>query len=339
MPAIQCPIEGCQYETEDVEASIAAALILVHGNIHKNESFSSTCKRQKPPKLDRPHIGLDASEETWNSFITRWKMFTESSELTPQETVRQLFHCCEEDLGDKVLKGHPDAVSGDAQQLLEVIKKLAVVPVAVSVRRAELLSTRQDHGENIRSYVAKLQGKAATCNYSMVCSKSDCTQINNFTDTIVKDVVVAGLVDDEIKKEVLGWADLDDKNIEETVNFIEGKEMARDALMKQTVNAGISTYKSRIKGGNSQTQTDKISCKDCGDQTEKFVWSKKQGRKVESSLCITCWKKSRSKRGKTRNNYVDKKDKDEVNALFVGAIKSSSIAKASYNCNTIRQRY
>ena len=140
MPAIRCPIEGCTYETEDVDVAIAAALLNVHGNVHKYESSTSS-KKQKPPKLDRPHIGLDSSEETWNVFITRWKMFTDSSELTQVESVRQLFHCCEEDLGDKVLKGQPDAVSGTEQQLLEIIKKLAVVPVAISV--GDLISYQQ----------------------------------------------------------------------------------------------------------------------------------------------------------------------------------------------------
>ena len=221
--------------------------------------------------------------------------------------MRQLFHCCEEDLGDKVLKGQPDAVSGTEQQLMAVIKKLAVVPVAVSVRRSDLLSTRQDHGESIRSYVAKLQGKAATCNYTMVCSKSDCNQVNNFTDVMAKDVIVAGLADDEIKKEVLSWSELDDKNVEETVNFIEGKEMARDALMKQTVNAGISMYKSRNKTGHQQMPMEKIACKDCGDLTDRQVWNKRLGKMIESSLCLPCWKKSKSRRSRPRN--TDKKIK------------------------------
>ena len=35
-------------------------------------------------------------------------------------------------------------------------------------------------------------------------------------------------MDDDVKMEVLGWVDLDKKSLEETVAFVEAKEMARD---------------------------------------------------------------------------------------------------------------
>ena len=42
--------------------------------------------------------------------------------------------------------------------------------------------------------------------------------------------MISGLVDDEVRREVLGWHDLDEKTADETVTFVEAKEMARDAL-------------------------------------------------------------------------------------------------------------
>ena len=66
-------------------------------------------------------------------------------------------------------------------------------------------------------------------------------------------MLTSGLVDEEIKKEVLGWAELDDKSVGETVVFIEAKEMARDATnVKQAVNAGLSSYK-KIKSEVTRT--------------------------------------------------------------------------------------
>ena len=98
-------------------------------------------------------------------------------------------------MGDALLKGHPDAVADSEVNLLSKIKKLAVIPVAISVRRAELLSTKQDHGENARAFYAKVRGKAATCSYSVDCSSGTCTQVIDFTNIMVKDVIIAGLVD------------------------------------------------------------------------------------------------------------------------------------------------
>ena len=50
-------------------------------------------------------------------------------------------------------------------------------------------------------------------------------------DKILKDVIVTGLSDPEIKKDLLGWHGLDDKSISDTVTFVESKEMARNALV------------------------------------------------------------------------------------------------------------
>ena len=102
--------------------------------------------------------------------------------------------------------------------------------MAISVRRTELLSLHQDRGENGRSYAARLMGKASTCAYTIVCPGQNCNQVIDFTDIMVKDVFVSGLCDDDIKKDVLGWADLDNKSLNETIAFVEAKEMARDAL-------------------------------------------------------------------------------------------------------------
>ena len=91
-----------------------------------------------------------------------------------------------------------------------------------------MLTTKQDHGQSTRTYFAQIKGKAATCSYQKGCSATACTHVNDYTDMFVKDVLIAGLADDDIKREVLGWADLDRKTVEETVAFIEAKEMARD---------------------------------------------------------------------------------------------------------------
>ena len=80
-------------------------------------------------------------------------------------------------------------MSGDSEYaLLEAIKKLAVPPVAISARRSALLGTKQDHSENARTYLARLNGKAAICAYS-IPSTCDCDIRIDFTDIIVKDSI------------------------------------------------------------------------------------------------------------------------------------------------------
>ena len=69
--------------------------------------------------------------------------------------------------------------------------------------------------------------KATTCSYCCICPNDGCDQIIEFTNIIVKDVLITGLADDDMRKEVLGWGSLDEKEINETIGSIVAKEMAR----------------------------------------------------------------------------------------------------------------
>ena len=67
MLVIICPLENCKYETPDVDASVAASLLIIHNNVHINAHSSEL----KPPKMDRPRIGGDCNEEDWNIFMQK----------------------------------------------------------------------------------------------------------------------------------------------------------------------------------------------------------------------------------------------------------------------------
>ena len=149
MPVYNCPMDECAYRTEDVDPAIAVAMLTIHNNTHTSAPVrANAAAHHRAPKIDRPRISAGSSEEIWNTFLQRWVMFKRGTGLDGAEAVQHLFHCCEDDLGDALLKAHPDAVTGNENDLMANIKKMAVIPVAVCVRRAELLGTRQDHGEN-----------------------------------------------------------------------------------------------------------------------------------------------------------------------------------------------
>ena len=129
------------------------------------------------------------------------------------------------------------------QELLRMIKQLAVIPVSVVVRRSDFLGTKQDLTEYTRSFAARLKEKASTCK----CPKDGCNQTIDFTDIVLKDVMVTGFADEDIRKEVLRWESLDEKEVNQTIGFIESKEIARDAVTQPAVTASISSYKSLRK--------------------------------------------------------------------------------------------
>ena len=78
---------------------------------------------------------------------------------------------------------------------------------------------KQDHGGERRPW--HVPTRSVVVEQSPL-NHAPCTSEVDFTD-IVKDVLIAGLVDDETRKDVLGWAEVDDKTVEETVTLVEAK--------------------------------------------------------------------------------------------------------------------
>ena len=199
MPVVLCPIDGCDYRTDDVDPGLAAALLTVHNNAHVNAPAPARAT-QRAPKIQRPSVSRSSTEETWNSFLARWRLFKRGTGLRPNEACQQLFECCDEELGDDILKNsNTDIAELDEDELLVLIKRLAVTPVAVSVRRADLLSMSQCDDEKARTFYARIKGKAATCAYNIGCSGAECAQMVDFTNVIIKDVFISGLSNSSIE--------------------------------------------------------------------------------------------------------------------------------------------
>ena len=117
----------------------------------------------------------------------------------------QLWQCCDQDLEAELFKDVQDIGGTNERSLLDSIKKLAVISIAASVRRAEFLALHQDHGQPVRSFAARVKGKAQTCAFHKNCSQ--CDHPVDYTDEMVKYVIISGIADEEIKKEVLGIPD------------------------------------------------------------------------------------------------------------------------------------
>ena len=328
MPAIHCPIADCDYVTNDVPPAVAAALLTIHNNVHISAAGSAPAtSHARAPKISRPSISKGSSEEIWNAFIARWNMFKNGTNLNAEEATQQLFQCCEEDLGNDILKSHPTSVSDTEDHLIEVIKRIAVIPVAISVKRADLLSIKQDHGESARSFFARINGKAATCAYSIDCPNPVCNFQADFTYSIVKDVLISGLYDDDMKKEALGFADLNTQTVQQTVNFIEAKEMARDALSKPFVTGAIS---STYKKANMDITKTKTRCKTCKVEIDRFTWNQRQHRMIECSLCLSCWRAANTRKFRNfkASSNTNSRPSNEAGAIFIGSVDQSSTIPA-----------
>ncbi|CAG2218786.1 unnamed protein product [Mytilus edulis] len=217
MPAVQCPIPGCDYVTDDLDAAIVAVLITVHSTTHAPGPVTAA----KVEKVKRPVISTAGTSEEWAYFESRWSDYVEATKIAGRDKVVQLLECCDEQLRKDLTRSAGGSLTNKpVQEVLAAIKKLAV--------RKRIRWWPESH--------------------FIICAKTcpTCNTDVNYTDTIIRDVLARGISDPEIQLDLLGDKN-QDMTLEEVTQFVEakdsGKRSASRLLDSQTVQAASSSYK------------------------------------------------------------------------------------------------
>ena len=313
MVQLHCPIEGCPYVTIDGSEVVACALLAAHTPAHNIAPAPMT----SGPKLERPKIDIGVTLEQWNMFERRWDVFVNGSGINPTNSSPQLFQCASEELGNNLLKIDANVTSKPTKLLLSEMKSLAVIAVARGVLRAELFQMRQERDESFRSYAARVRGKAETCSYTTKCT---CELTINFTDIIVRDVLIAGIADLDIRREILGIDSVLDKSLTDVITLVEGREMARNALPTSSSLDAMSAFK---KSKNSlhprhpvQEHPQTADCPYCKEKYRLFTegrlgWNTKPHRQ-----CAKCYKERRKRFNNKSTSENSKTPSPEVGGTF-----------------------
>ena len=252
------------------------------------------------PKLERPKVDVGVTTEEWNVFVRRWDVFRAGSGIDDTSAPSQLFQCAGTELGDSLLKVTANPVTDTVTQLLASMRSLAVIPVATGVLRTELLQLRQERDETFRAFAARVRGKAETCDFIAAC---ECGNNVDYTSHVIRDVLLSGISDPDIRREVLGTSGILKKAANDVIALVENKEMARNALPSSTLSA-VSSFRRRNETLAAPTttttttatppQTDKgkrAPCPDCKQPFNLFSgWNSKPHQ-----VCINCYKSRRRK--------------------------------------------
>ena len=130
-----------------------------------NSSRESQAQTSKPAKLERPKVELDMSETEWALFTAEWARYCRSCKLIQtQEKVDQLWGCLSTSL-KRAAAGDGLELLTDDVAFLARVKLLAVKKHNPLVAQVKFLSTGQDRDEPVHSFVARLRGTAAQCNF------------------------------------------------------------------------------------------------------------------------------------------------------------------------------
>ena len=163
------------------------------------------------------------------------------------------------------------------------------------------------------------------------CSNACCRDLPkvDYTSSVIKDVLIAGIADSEIRKDVLSVADLDDKSDKDVVALVEAKEMAIKAWNSAPVsgNAGLSSYRKDRKTSDAGTDPLKAKldlkgkCSEC--RKEIALYRKFPSDKINKQpfkMCAKCYNAAR----KPTNNGIsggEPTERTAVSGFFVGSIE------------------
>ena len=298
MVVISCPLPVCSYVTPDEDPAVVSALLNIHALSHVTPTPTA-----RGPKLNRPQIDTGIDLETWNAFIRRWEAFKIGSNINAAMAPTQLFQCASESLGDLLLKTDPDLTSRTEAEVKAAMEKLAVIPTAKGVLRAELMQLKQGTDESFRTFAARVKGKAETCGFTISVRCSCGTTIAaDYTEEVVRDVLLAGIIDMDIRREALSTKDIQSSPLNDVIAFVESREMARNATPHSSFSA-MSTFKRSKTPGhvtplNSQPdipddRMKKSPCPECGKGFRPFTEKKGIWNCKPHKMCLDCWRTKR----------------------------------------------
>ena len=101
-----------------------------------------------------------------------------ATKLSGTDKVIQLLECYDEQLQKDLTRNAGGTLTGKTEdEVLAAIKTLAVREENVMVARVTLHNMKQDRGEPIRAYGARLRGQANVCRFTQQCTNVDYTEV------------------------------------------------------------------------------------------------------------------------------------------------------------------
>ena len=187
------------FRTPDVEPTVAVVML----GHHLTSAHPAPVQR-KAPTIPQPKVTGNIYEDQWDSFAREWAVYKETVSITDDKLPVYLLSCCSSDLKSNVEKANPIISTHTEVEVLAAIKRHAVVSVAASVLRTELLTMKQDHDENVLAFASRALGKVRNCKLTVRCPTcfnppNPITTCVDYSEKMVKQVVLAGMFDENEK--------------------------------------------------------------------------------------------------------------------------------------------
>ena len=225
---VECPEQDCTGGTNDEawkytgDAAVAAVMLEHHLKSHDQQA-RQTDRKPRPPPLQPPKLSGQCSEAKFEEFKKLWGFYKNSVEMPEGTITSYLLNCLDNDLKTDVHAANADILNMSEEEVLPAIRQYAVQRRAISSLKMELWRMTQDEGENVRKFYARVKELAAQCQLTLPCPEAGCRRnaapFISYSDVIVKQIILSGLADVDIKKEVLGVEGINNKSLEDTLGI------------------------------------------------------------------------------------------------------------------------
>ena len=366
VPQSECPIGDCKFAYPQNSAGITlmnAHIAALHpGMVGPNvapPASARTC-----PRITRPIIDSDCTPAAWATFMCEWEDYSSEYALPDSSKVTQFMCCLSLDLKQRVHSRMANYRREQFDNLVARVKSLAIKPVAIGKRRREAHMATQKQGELFTAFATRVRGLVIDCEYTLncphavadpdswrngkvrTCNINGCAGVN-FEDAVVRDILLAGIYDEEVRRLVLAENNVHHMPVSEVIDLVQRRESAREDAMFQSVPeaAAISQHGRNQKGGGQNKgpqpsknggNRPKIRPKEklceCGNKYFDFARMRSGGfNKNAYTRCRDCAVKERREKLRARRNISLNENCDSASNDEDKAVASAFRIAASGN--------
>ncbi len=200
----------------------------------------------KMPTISRPRLSPNCSLVQYENFIGQWNLYKRGNKIPDDDEIPHLLSALDEEIYAGLLREHTDPTTLEMAEILRKVKDMAVIPIPVGLRRLEAFGIKQSAGQRFGDFYRQVCGSVLDCQYLNPCTGCNCGRAhsNNYTDRVKVDILLAGIMDGDIRREVLAIDQISQKSPAEVVGIVEAKEKAlAEASGRSASAAPVSSFK------------------------------------------------------------------------------------------------
>ena len=178
-------------------------------NYESEETMHPFSPSEKKP--DRLVIEEDSTDEDWALFVDAWCRYKEMWYFTNQAEIWNVLRtACSPNVNRLLfqLLGSETLNIATEEQLLHQIRLVAVKDLHKEVHRHTFHNIRQQEGEGITHFLARLQSQARLSEFTMKCTNRSCQEQVNYSADMAAGQLVAGLLNTEHEGKILAEANI-----------------------------------------------------------------------------------------------------------------------------------